>query len=134
LAALIVFAASPVASLGSGKRACQILEIGQLIMRTDLHSGLTAGLRKREQVDTGSRIEQIVRAMAVIQKQITALHKQLENSGDPAVRMQIRDEIQALQDMLETMRRQILMLTQMEERRKQMREQNAVSQVAAYST
>jgi 16S rRNA G1207 methylase RsmC len=96
-------------------------------MRTDLHSGLPAGLQRREQVDTGTRIEQIVRAMAVVQKQITALHKQLENTGDLAVRMQIRDEIRALQEMLETMRQQILMLTQMEERRKQMREHNTAS-------
>jgi uncharacterized coiled-coil DUF342 family protein len=65
-----------------------------------------------------SKLEKLFETMDNVRKQLRALHKQWEQEGNPARRMELRHQIQALEEMLDTIRQQVIMLTQMENRRK----------------
>jgi hypothetical protein len=66
-----------------------------------------------------SKIDKIFEAMNLVCKQLHDLYKLWENTGNPEARMELRHRINELEELLETMRREIITLTQLEHRRKQ---------------
>lgn len=63
-----------------------------------------------------SKLEQLYKTMNELRKQLRALYDQLENAGTPLERMRLREEIRARENMLETLRREIIFLLQARER------------------
>lgn len=63
-----------------------------------------------------SRLEQLYKIMGELRKQLRSLYKELEDAGSPAERMALREQITAREEMIETIRREIVFITQSEER------------------
>lgn len=82
-------------------------------------AGMHSRLPPQEPASNQSKIEKIVVAIEEIRKQLHEVYKQWENCGSPEERMALRHRIEELEELLETMRREIVMLTQLENRRKQ---------------
>lgn len=71
-----------------------------------------------EPVDRQSRIARILKAIDELRVELRKLYEELENTGDPGKRMELRHRIDGIEEMIEALRRQIMMLTQLEQRRK----------------
>lgn len=74
-----------------------------------------------EPADTQSRIARIFKAIDELRVELKKLYKELENTGNPGRRMELRHRIDGIEEMIEAMRRQIIALTQLEQRRKAQR-------------
>jgi hypothetical protein len=91
-------------------------------MATTIATNMSRTVPSSQPMGTDDRIGLIMKAMETVRKQLRALYKQLAETADPAVRMALIQRIDALKEMLHVMQEQILLLTQMEARRKHMRE------------
>jgi len=65
-----------------------------------------------------SRIAQIYKAMETLRKRMEELAQKLQASDDPSERTEIRHEMVQLQEMLEALRRELIMLNSEKQRHK----------------
>jgi len=70
-----------------------------------------------EPQDTQGKIEKLFKTLEDVRKQLRELHKRLAGAS-PAERMEIRQQITALEELRDTVQQQIVNLSQMEEKRK----------------
>ncbi len=90
-------------------------------MTTSIQAQLGRTAPSAQTLDTPDRIELLMKAMGTVRKQLRELYKQLGETADPAERMVLIKRIDALKEMLHAMQEQLILLTQMEARRKHMR-------------
>lgn len=81
-----------------------------------------------------SRLEQLYKIMGELRKQLRSLYKELEDAGSPAERMALREQITAREEMIETIRREIVFITQSEERSRLRKLQHASLSSAVEAT
>ena len=80
-----------------------------------------ARLPEAKPSDARSKLEQLYKTMQELRKQLRSLHKQLESAGTIGERMALRRQIAAVEEMVEAIRRQIMLLTQTEKRKQGVR-------------
>lgn len=71
--------------------------------------------------DPRSKLEQLYKTLQELRKQLRSLHKQLESAGTIGERMALRRQITAVEEMVEAIRRQIMLITQAEKRKQGVR-------------
>jgi len=79
-----------------------------------IHSNIPQALPTQQPEDVESKVEKLFEAMAEVRKELRELYKQLDAATSIAERMAIRHRIESLEEMLETLRQQLLVLTQLQ--------------------
>jgi|GEM_PF-7024757 len=83
------------------------------------------GAPAQQPADNQSKIERLLTTMENVRKELRELRKEWEKAADPKVRRELSYRMQALEEMLENLRQQFIMLTQMENARKNSRKEIA---------
>jgi TolA-binding protein len=78
-----------------------------------------------------TRLENLYKTVDQLRKQLKGLHERLENCGDVAERMAIRQQIASVEEMIEAIRRQIMVITQLEKQKQAARPQAPNPGIAA---
>src|SRR5471032_2092708 len=89
-------------------------------MANNIQASLSSVAPTTQPMTTQERIGMLQKSILTIQHQLRDLNKQLQAATDPLAKMALEHEITELMQMEKSLQEQILMLTQMEERRKQM--------------
>jgi chromosome segregation ATPase len=100
---------------------------------TSINRNLPSPLPASKPADTRSKLENLYKTLEELRKQLRSLHKRLEEAGDVAERMAIRDQMRAVEEMVEAVRRQIMAITQLEKRKRGARVEAPVPDIATDS-
>lgn len=87
----------------------------------NLNTRIQSAQPPAEPADTESRIARIFKAIDELRVVLKELYEELEKTGSPEKRMELRHRIDGVEQMIEAMRQQIIALTQLEQRRKAQR-------------
>ncbi|WP_296000368.1 hypothetical protein [Rugamonas sp.] len=95
-------------------------------MATNIQASLRPVAAASPPMDTQERIAMLQKAIMTIQQQLRDLNKRLQSETNVLARMAIEHQIMELTQMQKSMQEQIVLLAQMDERRKQMSENKAL--------
>jgi hypothetical protein len=84
---------------------------------TSISTSSPRPLPNPQAADPRSKLENLYRTLGELRKQLRSLHKRLEETGNVAEQMAIREQIRSVEEMVEAIRQQIMVITLVEKRK-----------------